>query len=133
MSESSNGITRTDVKTGFRSVCHEAGIEDFHFHDLRHTEATRPGDRGVDTRRITAILGNRCIQTSARYTHATDEGLRRAMDRRAQGNTQGKKLTDPVFPTMANRGQSWPLYVVDSNGSGGETRTPDLGVMNPTL
>jgi integrase len=74
------GEPRTDVKTGFRSACRDAGVNDFRFHDLRHTAATRLGDAGVDTRRIMAILGHRCIQTSARYTHATDGGLRRAMD-----------------------------------------------------
>jgi integrase len=78
------GEPRKDVKRGFRSACREAGLEDFHFHDLRHTAATRLGDAGVDTRRIMAILGHRCIQTSARYTHATDGGLRRAMETLAQ-------------------------------------------------
>jgi integrase len=94
------GRPRTDVKRAFRSACEKAGLEDFHFHDLRHTAATRLGDAGVDTRRIMAILGHRCIQTSARYTHATDEGLRRAME---------KKLTDTVFPTVTNSGHCWPL------------------------
>ncbi len=78
------GQPKTDVKRGFRSACRDAGLEDFRFHDLRHTAATRLGDAGVDTRRIMAILGHRCIQTSARYTHATDGGLRRAMDTLAQ-------------------------------------------------
>jgi integrase len=74
------GEPLTDVKTGFRSACRDAGIDDFRFHDLRHTAATRLGDAGVDARRIMAILGHRCIQTSARYTHATDDGLRRAIE-----------------------------------------------------
>src|SRR5260370_21636373 len=81
------GEPRTDVKTGFRSACREAGLEDFHFQDLRHTAATRLGDAGVDTRRIMAILGHRCIQTSARYTHATDDGLRRAIEMLSQTET----------------------------------------------
>jgi integrase len=71
---------RTELKRGFRTACREAKLEDFHFHDLRHTAATRLGDAGVDARRIMAILGHRCIQTSARYTHATDDGLRRAVE-----------------------------------------------------
>ena len=50
------GQPRTDVKRGFRSACEKAGLEDFRFHDLRHTAATRLGDAGVDTRRIMAIL-----------------------------------------------------------------------------
>src|SRR6266849_1152555 len=89
------GEPRTDVKRGFRSACREAGLEDFHFHDLRHTAATRLGDAGVDTRRIMAILGHRCIQTSARYTHATDGGLRRAMDTLAQRATADRRESHP--------------------------------------
>ena len=90
------GQPRTDVKRGFRSACRNAGLEDFRFHDLRHTAATRLGDAGVDTRRIMAILGHRCMQTSARYTHATDDGLRRAIETLAQRQTQ----TDAKVPTV---------------------------------
>lgn len=61
-------------------ACREAKLKDFHFHDLRHTTATRLADAGVRTRGIMAILGHSCIQTSARYTHATDESLRRAVE-----------------------------------------------------
>src|SRR6266849_3069693 len=90
------GEPRTDLKRGFRTACREANLEDFHFHDLRHTAATRLGDAGVDTRRIMAILGHRCIQTSARYTHATDDGLRRAIETLAQR----QKQTDAKVPTV---------------------------------
>jgi integrase len=90
------GKPRTDVKTDFRSACEDAGLKDFRFHDLRHTAATRLGDAGVDTRRIMAILGHRCMQTSARYTHATDDGLRRAIETLAQRQEQ----TDAKVPTV---------------------------------
>ncbi len=90
------GRPRTDVKRGFRSACEKAGLEDFRFHDLRHTAATRLGDAGVDTRRIMAILGHRCMQTSARYTHATDDGLRRAIETLAQR----QKQTDAKVPKV---------------------------------
>lgn len=92
---------RTDLKRAFRSACQKAELEDFHFHDLRHTAATRLGDAGVDTRRIMAILGHRCMQTSARYTHATDDGLRRAMEALAQR----QKQTDAKVPAEAKQRQ----------------------------
>ena len=82
---------RTDLKSGFRTACRVAGLDDFHFHDLRHTTATRLADAGTNTREIMAILGHRCIQTSARYTHATDEGLRRAVEALAQRQTRTVK------------------------------------------
>jgi integrase len=75
---------RTDLKNGFRSACRLAGLDDFRFHDLRHTAATRLADVGTGIREIMAILGHRCIQTSARYTHVTDERLRRAVEALAQ-------------------------------------------------
>jgi integrase len=71
---------RTDLKNGFGTACVIAGLDDFRFHDLRHTAATRLADAGTNTREIMAILGHRCIQTSARYTHASTEEMERAME-----------------------------------------------------
>lgn len=92
---------RTDVKTAFHSACVAAGLDDLRFHDLRHTAATRLADAGIGTRAIMALLGHRCIQTSARYTHATDEGLRRAVEALAQRQTR----TDTKVPTIAKQRQ----------------------------
>jgi integrase len=36
-----------DVKRAFTSVLRDAGIKDFHFHDLRHTFGTRAVDDGA--------------------------------------------------------------------------------------
>jgi hypothetical protein len=58
-----------------------AKIVDFHFHDLRHTAATRMADAGADPFTLAAILGHSDIRMTARYTHATDEAKRRAVDR----------------------------------------------------
>jgi integrase len=46
-----------DVKKGFVAACIDAGIEDFHFHDLRHTFATRLGDAGCNATYDCAIVG----------------------------------------------------------------------------
>ena len=57
-----------------------AKIADFHFHDLRHTAATRMADAGADPFTLAAILGHSDIRMTARYTHATDQAKRRAVD-----------------------------------------------------
>jgi integrase len=69
-----------DVKTAWRSALREAGITGLRFHDLRHTAATRLAEAGCDAFTIAAILGHSSIQTSARYTHASDERKRAAME-----------------------------------------------------
>ena len=68
------------IKRGFVSACKDAGIENLHFHDLRHTASTRLADDGVDPLTIAQILGHSDLRMTARYTHATDHSLRRAVE-----------------------------------------------------
>lgn len=87
-----------DVKTAFNRACRDAGLEDFVFHDLRRTGATRLGDAGANAFHIAAILGHEDVNTSQIYTVATDSGLRRAMESLA-----GQEGTDAEVPTQAER------------------------------
>jgi integrase len=48
------GKLLTDIKHGFVAACDDAGLADFHFHDLRHTAATRLADSGADP----FVIGN---------------------------------------------------------------------------
>lgn len=67
------------IKRSFRRAVDKAGIEDFRFHDLRHTAATRMADAGADAFTLMKILGHSDIRMTARYTHATDASLKRAV------------------------------------------------------
>ncbi len=69
-----------NIQRPFARACCDAEITDFRFHDLRHTAATRLADRGASAFEIAGIFGHSTIQMSARYTHATSDGLRRAME-----------------------------------------------------
>jgi site-specific recombinase XerD len=74
----------TDVKKSFRAACDKAKIEDFTFHDLRHTFGTRLADRGADVVKIKELMGHADIQTTMRYTHVTDVGKREAIAKLSQ-------------------------------------------------
>lgn len=68
-----------NIKRSFRRAVELAEIKDFCFHDLRHTAATRMADVGADAFTLMKILGHSDIRMTARYTHATDTALRRAV------------------------------------------------------
>ena len=70
-----------DVGRQFERAVKTAKIVDFHFHDLRHSAATRMADAGADPFTLAAILGHSDIRMTARYTHATDEAKRRAVEK----------------------------------------------------
>ena len=69
-----------DVKFRFDKAKREAGIRDFRFHDLRHTAATRMADGGADAFALAEIFGWSDVRMALRYTHATDESKRRAVE-----------------------------------------------------
>ena len=58
-----------DIKKSFNIVREYADIEDFRFHDLRHTFATRLVMAGVDFLTIMELLGHKNIETTMRYAH----------------------------------------------------------------
>ena len=60
-------------------TCARAGVQDLHFHDLRHTAATWLNEAGVDFATIEQLLGHRIPSTSARYTHNWTNKLREAV------------------------------------------------------
>ena len=57
-----------------------AGIENFRFHDLRHTRGTRILRATGNLAAAKEALKHRSIKTTLRYAHATDDDVRNALD-----------------------------------------------------
>jgi integrase len=55
-----------------------AGIEDFRFHDLRHTAGSRI-TRGSNIKVAQKMLGHTRIETTSRYAHVHEEDIRNAL------------------------------------------------------
>jgi integrase len=68
-----------NVKRSFNRAKSDAKITDFHFHDLRHTFATRLVDAGVSITVLAELLGHSDIRMTKRYAHATEKSKRDAV------------------------------------------------------
>jgi integrase len=54
-------------------------VEDFTFHDLRHTFASRLVMSGVDLPTVEALMGHKDISMTLRYTHLSSDHKQRAV------------------------------------------------------
>lgn len=65
----------------WRKAIAAAGIEDFRFHDVRHTRASRLLRDCRNLKMVQDLLGHKDINTTARYAHVLVDDLRAAMNR----------------------------------------------------
>jgi site-specific recombinase XerD len=66
----------------------KAGIEDLHWHDLRHTFASRLIMAGVDLRTVQELMGHKTITMTLRYSHLSPTHQREAVQRLSQDSHQ---------------------------------------------
>ncbi|MFC1551531.1 tyrosine-type recombinase/integrase [Candidatus Latescibacterota bacterium] len=64
-----------NVNRAFQTALKEADIENFRFHDLRHTAASWMVQGGADIYAVQKILGHSNISTTQRYAHQSPEYL----------------------------------------------------------
>jgi integrase len=81
------GNTPVDIRTAWRTAIAKARIENFHFHDLRHTTASylRLNDHSLGD--ITDVLGHKSLAVTCRYAHLDD-----AYQRQMLSSTMGRVL-----------------------------------------
>ncbi len=70
----------------FRKAVTQARIEDFHFHDLRHTFASRLRMVRVDLQAVKELLGHKTIAMTLHYSHLSLTYLREETERICQGS-----------------------------------------------
>jgi integrase len=76
VSKAGTRIDASNLRRAFNSAEERAGIENFRFHDLRHTFATRLVQAGVDLYVVKQLLGHKSIAMTMRYAHHYPESLR---------------------------------------------------------
>ena len=67
------------VDRAFKEALRNAGIEDFKFHDLRHTFASHLVMRGASLKEVQELLGHKTMTMTLRYAHLGQEEKKRAV------------------------------------------------------
>jgi integrase len=70
------GKAVTSIREIFTAACKRAGIEDFTFHDFRHTAINNWRLQGHDYFRIMAASGHKTMQVFKRYNKVSENGLK---------------------------------------------------------
>ena len=69
-----------DIKTAFKVALNSSKIEDFHFHDLRHTFASQLLLKGGSLKDAQELLGHKSMTMTLRYAHLTQEHKKNAVN-----------------------------------------------------
>lgn len=69
------GVRDEHIKRAFIRAARRAGLEDFHFHDLRHEATTRFFEKGLAMMEVASITGHRDPRKLRGYTHLAAEAL----------------------------------------------------------
>ena len=67
-----NGIKHSD----WLNYLEATGIEDLHWHDLRHTFASRLVMKGVDLYTVSKLMGHHSLEMTERYPHLAPDYLK---------------------------------------------------------
>ena len=70
----------TEIKHSFNNALKKAGIEDFRFHDLRHTCASHLVMNGANLKDVQEILGHKGMAMTLRCAHLSQEHKRKAIN-----------------------------------------------------
>ena len=87
---------RTNRRKIFEKALEEAKIENFRWHDLRHTHATWLRQAGVALEIVQRSLGHKSIKTTQRYAHVADSEMRTALQRLPSINNVTGAVTNVV-------------------------------------
>jgi hypothetical protein len=96
----------------FPKTCRKASIDNFKFHDLRHTFASRLVKKGVDLATVRELMGHSSITTTQRYLHSQAREKMAAVNTLAgQGDNFGPQCQ---FGVKSDTEKQYPSAVIPS-------------------
>ncbi|PIS00455.1 MAG: integrase [Chlamydiae bacterium CG10_big_fil_rev_8_21_14_0_10_35_9] len=70
-----------DLRKPWLKALNAAGVQNFKFHDLRHTAASYMAMSGSSLTEIGILLGHKRLDVTKRYTHLTEKHLSKAVEK----------------------------------------------------
>jgi len=70
-----------DVRGPFETVVRATGLEDFRWHDLRHSFASELAMSGATLAEIAEAMGHKTLQMVKRYAHLTEGHVGKVVER----------------------------------------------------
>lgn len=76
-----DGKAPMEIRKHWYAAVEKAGIEDFRFHDLRHSAASYLAMNGATLAEIAEVLGHKTLQMVKRYAHLSDQHTAKVVER----------------------------------------------------
>lgn len=99
-----DGKRYLDIRTVYQTALRASGIEDFRFHDLRHTFASQMVMAGVDILTVKELLGHKDISMTLRYAHLAPKHKADAITK-LENRIMEKELPKPRLEPFKNEVQ----------------------------
>jgi integrase len=98
---SPTGTTPLVINKTWSRIVKRARLQDFRFHDLRHSCASYLAQNGATLAEISEILGQKSLQMVKRYAHLQPEHLRSSLQRMSRevfkGERQGQEKSQSMI------------------------------------
>lgn len=91
-SEAQTRLNASNIRRSLNLALEKVKITNFHFHDLRHTCATRMVQAGVDLYKVQRLLGHKSSIMTQRYAHHYPESLRDGVEALESSGAVSTKL-----------------------------------------
>ena len=75
-----HNLTVQRIDKAFKAALVRTKIEDFRFHDLRHTFASHLAMRGASPKDLQELLGHKTMSMTTRYAHLSQEHKKKAVN-----------------------------------------------------
>ncbi|MDR8976072.1 tyrosine-type recombinase/integrase [Burkholderia multivorans] len=94
--------TSDGFKSAWRALVRRVGIQDLHFHDLRHEAVSRLFELGtLDMMEVATISGHKSMQMLKRYTHLKASNLVAKLDGKKMLNRGKRVISQAIVPYPA--------------------------------